>query len=429
MERTFVLVDVEAASRQERAPARAEAMANSETRAVPLPVRAGQPPLGRVPRTARALARILPDGCKTCCGDSTCERPVLSDARSKFSMARNGKAFVRLWQPTSRDEETLDARVAVVVPVRDRLAATVRFLESFQQVSYPAYTLVVVDDGSTDGTRDVLRERFPEVVCLEGDGNLWWTPLHQPGGALRSAARLFARADDQQRHARPSRLPDPPGADVAGAPGLHHRQPHQLPQPPPHDLVGGRLHELAGGTHPPMRDHGGQEEQVLAGRANPCPVEILTGCGTLVPAECYRRIGLYDAHACPQYHADSEFILRACKRGHPALVDLDAVIWNDVTSTCMSRNLFRRRSPLVLACHPGDSPPLLSAPAPLPLPARLLWLAAVPRRRSAAMGALWSQVSRVWRPGLFRFRRAAPGSGARTSPAEQPGTTPTRTAA
>src|SRR6266852_5064031 len=89
-------------------------------------------------------------------------------------MASVRNPFVKLWRQTS-SEEDLDARVAVVVPVRNKLSATVRFLEAFRQVSFPHYTIIVVDDGSTDGTATVLREQFPVVHLLAGDGTLWWT--------------------------------------------------------------------------------------------------------------------------------------------------------------------------------------------------------------------------------------------------------------
>src|SRR2546423_968305 len=135
-------------------------------------------------------------------------------------------------------------RVAVVVPVFNKLPLTLRFLKSFRVVAYSNYQIIIVDDGSSDGTSAVLAEQHPEVV--------------------------------------------------------------------------------------------------LPGCPNPLPVDVLTGCGTLVPADCYRKVGLYDTRWCPQYHGDSEFVLRAGKGGYRALVDIRAVIWNDVQNTGKNTNIFFR---------------------------------------------------------------------------------------
>jgi GT2 family glycosyltransferase len=110
-----------------------------------------------------------------------------------------------------------------------------------------------------------------------------------------------------------------------------------------------------------LYDYGRDEREVLACRPSPFPVQLLTGCGTLVPAACYRAVGLYDARMFPQYHADAEFTLRAARQGYRLLVDLHAVIWNDAAQTCVARNMFVPRSPWywrpILALHLRHCPP------------------------------------------------------------------------
>jgi GT2 family glycosyltransferase len=67
------------------------------------------------------------------------------------------------------------------------------------------------------------------------------------------------------------------------------------------------------------------------------PTETLTGCGTLVPAACYREVGVYDAEHFPQYHADAEFVLRAARKGWRAFVQTRAVVANDVGNSGADR--------------------------------------------------------------------------------------------
>ena len=65
--------------------------------------------------------------------------------------------------------------IYVVVPVFNRRAFTERFLHCMTSQSFRQFEIIVVDDGSTDSTAEVIAERFPEVQLIRGDGTLWWT--------------------------------------------------------------------------------------------------------------------------------------------------------------------------------------------------------------------------------------------------------------
>lgn len=68
-------------------------------------------------------------------------------------------------------------RIALLMTCHNRCEATLTCLRSvFEQKLADGSDLVVflVDDGSTDGTRQCVRENFPEVHVIEGDGNLYW---------------------------------------------------------------------------------------------------------------------------------------------------------------------------------------------------------------------------------------------------------------
>jgi GT2 family glycosyltransferase len=63
-----------------------------------------------------------------------------------------------------------------VVPVYNRLEVTKRFLEYINAQDYPSVHLVIIDDGSTDGTGEYLEQTSqPNLTVLKGDGTLWWS--------------------------------------------------------------------------------------------------------------------------------------------------------------------------------------------------------------------------------------------------------------
>ncbi|MEY4572062.1 MAG: hypothetical protein RLZ10_1288 [Bacteroidota bacterium] len=68
--------------------------------------------------------------------------------------------------------------IAVLLTCRNRKEKTLTCLTSFFQskeyISDSIFHVFLVDDGSTDGTRDAIRKSFPSVYIIEGDGQLFW---------------------------------------------------------------------------------------------------------------------------------------------------------------------------------------------------------------------------------------------------------------
>ena len=57
--------------------------------------------------------------------------------------------------------------VSVLVPAHNESAGSIACVESLLRLQYPQVQIIVVDDGSTDGTSDVLRGRFPMTLTDE----------------------------------------------------------------------------------------------------------------------------------------------------------------------------------------------------------------------------------------------------------------------
>jgi GT2 family glycosyltransferase len=67
--------------------------------------------------------------------------------------------------------------VEIVAPVHNRREVTLQCLRSLSRIDRTGLKvhIIIVDDGSTDGTSEAIREQFPEVEIVPEDGSLWYT--------------------------------------------------------------------------------------------------------------------------------------------------------------------------------------------------------------------------------------------------------------
>ena len=72
-------------------------------------------------------------------------------------------------------------RVTVVVLNWNGLADTLECLNSLVRLDYPTHEVVVVDNGSTDGSVQVFREQFPMATVFETGENLGYTGGNNAG--------------------------------------------------------------------------------------------------------------------------------------------------------------------------------------------------------------------------------------------------------
>jgi GT2 family glycosyltransferase len=70
---------------------------------------------------------------------------------------------------------------------------TVRCIKSLtKQENFDDLRVIVVDDGSIDGTSKYINENFPKFKILKGDGNLFW------GGAVNKGIKYALRTASAQ---------------------------------------------------------------------------------------------------------------------------------------------------------------------------------------------------------------------------------------
>ena len=224
--------------------------------------------------------------------------------------------------------------ISVVIPVHNRLQFTVACLDSLRDQISRDFRTVVVDDGSTDGTAEVLATDYPEVTVLAGDGQLWWT------GATNAGVRMaLGDADDDDFILTLNNDTVVPPAHLAQLVTAARQEPDALiGSLIVSDIDGGTIVDggvlVAWFTAKYRTQNEGSDYRSLD-PAVPrlLPADVLSGCGTLIPARLFRRVGLYDERRLPHYAADYELSRRAARAGYKLLVCYDAPLLRRAAAT------------------------------------------------------------------------------------------------
>ena len=236
-------------------------------------------------------------------------------------------------------EGDVRSMIEVVIAVHNRRAITLRCLELLAQQVGVTFRTTVVDDGSSDGTSEAIRARFPQVDVLRGDGSLWWAGATNLGiqHALNRdtpAPYLLLLNDDVEFDsdylACMERCAMTHPDCLIGSLAVYGEDPERV---------------FWGGQAAPYREYrfGYVRRDCTSGCV---PAQELPGRGMLVPRDVFDRIGLLDAQAFPQYSADTDFSWRARKAGYRLLCCWDTAVVATASQTGPGSPLRRGQDPL-----------------------------------------------------------------------------------
>ena len=72
-------------------------------------------------------------------------------------------------------------KIYILLPVHNRREITRKFIECLKLQTYQNYHLVLIDDGSTDGTEEIVQSQIQALTVIKGKGNWWWAGSLQQG--------------------------------------------------------------------------------------------------------------------------------------------------------------------------------------------------------------------------------------------------------
>ncbi len=215
-------------------------------------------------------------------------------------------------------------KVALVIPVYNRRDTTLQGLRSLSKIDTEGLDvrIFVIDDGSTDGTEDAIREHFPDVVLIEGDGSLHYAAGTNRGisAALDWDPEYIATMNDdavfhdqflQKLIETAERNP----RSIVGALLLLWDQPHKVFQ------VGQYWNTWKGGWLIP------DDLTAFNVPTEEFEVECLVGNCVLFPVAAIRENGLMDEVKFPHGWGDAQYLMRMRKAGWKLLVQPRSYVW------------------------------------------------------------------------------------------------------
>ena len=219
-------------------------------------------------------------------------------------------------------------KVSIIVLNWNGKEDTLKCLESVLQIDYPNFELITVDNGSSDGSANAIRLRFPEVIVLETGTNLGYAGGNNLG--IRYARRNGADwilllnndiiVDAQLLREFFSALTLVPKGRIFSGKIYYFSQPNMI------WYAGGkRINRQANFKHVGQLsiDNGQDFSSIVE-------TDYASGCVFFVNTDVFNKIGLFDEKLYLTYE-ETDFCYRARRAGFKSYFVPNAKVWHKVS--------------------------------------------------------------------------------------------------
>ena len=289
--------------------------------------------------------------------------------------------------------------VSVVILTWNGAAYIKDCLTALLAQEYPQFGAIVVDNGSSDGTADLVAKEFTVVKLVRNGRNLGFSAGNNVGLRVATGDVLVLLNQDTRVHpgwlaalALPFNEPD---VGIVGSKLLY-----------PDDTIqhaGGYLYGSRG-----LTGHVGRHAEADGQLSRLADTDFVTGAAVAISRETLAQIGPLDEGFAPAYYEDIDWCYRARSAGRRVLYQPRAVVTHYESTTTDARGYERAyalnqgRLRFLFKHWPLDR--LLNEFAP----AELNWIAAMDRSEELMAARRGYLNNLLMLPGILAFRRSSP---------------------
>ncbi|MBK9284928.1 MAG: glycosyltransferase family 2 protein [Sphingobacteriaceae bacterium] len=234
-------------------------------------------------------------------------------------------------------------KIVVLIPTYNRKEQLIQLLKQLLVKGYYGqytFEIVVVVDGSQDGTLETLEKEFKQIHVVKGNGNWWYTKSMNEGFKYADKLNphfvltlnddIKLESDYLQKMIKA--IHQSPSNSIIGSVSLTENNPHKL-------LFSG-IKKIKWWRMKLVRYHELFEQIDIKQQAGIYKSIALPGRGTLIPFSIIKELKMFDAQFL-QYHSDYDFCLRARKKGYCTVISWEAINYSYAAQTSASTSYLK----------------------------------------------------------------------------------------
>lgn len=214
--------------------------------------------------------------------------------------------------------------VSVVIPTHNRKEKLIRLIRSIQESTYKNLEIIVIDDASTDGTYNIIKNIFPKIEIMRNQKELLVSASRNIGIRNSKGDFIFLIDDDNivDRHAITelvNTLISDNNIGVVGPIMYYHSQPNMI------WCAGIKRNMFTSKTNAKYRDQADRGQFDKITESDDFPNSFM------INSKVLKRSGIFDEKNFPIHYEESDFCQRIKNEGYKIILNPFARVWHDIT--------------------------------------------------------------------------------------------------